>query len=203
MDLIAESDNINDYLVETDEIDYSHISISEKANELSCHAHNEVQYGKSAFEFVRDHIFHSWDIQSSRITYKASDVLQYKEGICYAKSILFCALLRNKGIPAGFCYQRLTLGDTPDTGYALHALNAVFFRSLNRWVRLDARGNKDGVNAQFSTDEELLAFPIRKYYDEIDYPTLYVYPHQATLSVLKQSTNGLEMYRNRLPSRLD
>jgi transglutaminase-like putative cysteine protease len=203
MNLLTESNNINDYLIETDEIDYSHILIREKSNELSYNSQNEVDLVKSAFEFVRDHIFHSWDIQSSRITYKASDVLQYKEGICYAKSILLSALLRNKGIPTGFCYQRLTLGDTPDTGYALHALNAVFFSTLNKWIRLDSRGNKVGVNAQFSIDEEHLAFPIRCHYDEIDYPTIFVRPNQKTITVLKQSTHCLDMYQNHLPSKLE
>lgn len=202
MNLIIESNILDDYLIESDEIDYSHISIREKANELSDNAQNEVEFVKAAFEFVRDHISHSWDIQSPRITYKASDVLQYREGICYAKSILLCALLRSKGIPAGFCYQRLTLGDTPETGYALHALNAVFFSTLNKWARLDARGNKVGVDAQFSIDEEQLAFPIRVHYDEIDYPSVYVCPDKKTISVLKQSTNCLAMYQNHLPSSL-
>jgi transglutaminase-like putative cysteine protease len=204
MNLINESNNLDDYLVETEEIDYSHISIREKANELIDNSHNnELDFVKTAFEFVRDHISHSWDIQSSRITYKASDVLQYKEGICYAKSILLCALLRSKGIPTGFCYQRLTLGETPDSGYALHALNAFFSSTLNKWIRLDSRGNKFGVNAQFSISEEYLAFPVRIHFDEIDYPTIYVFPNQKTISVLKQSTNCLEMYQNHLPYNLE
>ena len=92
----------------------------------------------------------SWDIQSSRVTCKASDVLYYKEGICYAKANLLAALLRSQGIPTGFCYQRLMLFDTPDKGYCIHALNAVYLASINRWIRLDARGNKPGVKAEFS-----------------------------------------------------
>ena len=68
-------------------------------------------------------------------------------GICWAKSNLFAALLRANNIPAGICYQRLTLGDTPDTGYCIHALNAVYIKSINKWIRLDARGNKNGINA--------------------------------------------------------
>jgi transglutaminase-like putative cysteine protease len=203
MQLLTESNDFNDYLLKTEEIDYSHSSIAEKAAELSDNSQHELDFVKSAFEFVRDEISHSWDIQSTRITYRASDVLLYKEGICYAKSILLCALLRNKGIPAGFCYQRLTLGDTPDSGYALHALNAFFSSELNRWIRIDARGNHAGIDAQFSIEDERLAFPIRTHYDEIDYPTIYVHPNQKTLSVLKHSTNCMEMYKNKLPSELE
>ena len=203
MNLIVESSIFEDYLTETEEIDFSHISIREKAKELCRLTQNEIEFVKASFEYVRDHVSHSWDIQSTKITYKASDVLLSKEGICYAKSILLCALLRSEGIPTGFCYQRLTLGDTPQSGYALHALNAVFVSSLNKWIRLDARGNKDGVNAQFSIDQEQLAFPIRDHYDEIDYPTIYVHPNQKTLHVLKKATNCLEMCQNHLPSNLD
>jgi transglutaminase-like putative cysteine protease len=110
LDLICESSNRNDYLIETDLINYSHPSIKAKADEISQNAANEVEFAHQAFEFVRDEVYHSWDIQSPRVTIRASDVLKYKEGICYAKSLLLCALLRNKGIPTGFCYQRLTWG---------------------------------------------------------------------------------------------
>lgn len=202
MTLLVESNRLNDYLVETAEIDYSYPSIIQKAKELTDAALNEIEFVKAAFEFVRDRISHSWDIQSPRITYRASDVLLYREGICYAKSNLLCALLRSKGVPTGFCYQRLTLGDTPDTGYCLHALNAVYLAALNKWVRLDARGNKTGIDAQFSIDQEQLAFPIRRSYDEIDYPTIYTSPNTKTIAVLKHSADLMDAYRNRLPSEL-
>ena len=71
---------------------------------------------------------------------------------------LLAALLRSQQIPTGFCYQRLMLFDTPEKGYCIHALNAVYFTSLNKWVRLDARGNKEGIDAQFSMDKEFLSF---------------------------------------------
>lgn len=53
-----------------------------------------------------------------------------------------CGPGQGLGIPAGICYQRLTLGDTPESGYCIHALNAVYMKRLDRWIRLDARGNK-------------------------------------------------------------
>jgi transglutaminase-like putative cysteine protease len=161
-----------------------------------------MDYVKNAFEYVRDHISHSWDIQSSRITCKASDVLFFKEGICYAKSNLLCALLRSRGIPAGFCYQRLTLGDTPDTGHVIHALNAVYMRSIGKWIRLDARGNKSGVDAQFSLEEEKVAFPIREEYEELNYPIIYTKPHVKTINALLQHSDCTAMYLHGLPSSL-
>jgi len=197
-----ESNDLHDYLTETDEIDYSDAAIAALANELYDAGRSEIDFVKAAYEYVRDRIAHSWDIQGLRVTCAASDVLRYREGICYAKSNLLAALLRSKGVPAGFAYQRLTLGDTPDTGYAIHALNAVRISSLNRWIRLDARGNKDGIDAQFSLGQEQLAFAIRDHYDEVDYKTIYARPHPDTIAVLKRSTNVPDMYLNRLPSRL-
>ena len=66
-------------------------------------------------------------------------------------------------------HQRLTLGDVPETGFCIHALNAVYIKSLNRWIRLDARGNKEGVDAQFDLEQEKLAFPVSSDLGEVDY----------------------------------
>ena len=202
MQFKCESHSLDDYLEETALVNYSHVSIKDKSTELVGRTANEIEFVKSAFEFVRDHISHSWDIQSSRITSKASEVLFFGVGICYAKSNLLCALLRGQGIPTGFCYQRLTLGDTPDTGYVIHALNAVYLKSIGKWIRLDARGNKSGVDAQFSLEDEQLAFPIRDVYDEIDYPVIYKEPNVKTSAALLRNSDCLTMYLHGLPSEL-
>ncbi|MGE5395994.1 MAG: transglutaminase-like domain-containing protein [Chitinophagales bacterium] len=201
MKLTCESPHLEEYLLELDVVDYGHPLIREKAEELFSGSLNELEIIRTVFEFVRDGIAHSNDIPSLRVTCKASEVLQFKEGICYAKSNLLAALLRSKGIPTGFCYQRLTKGDTPDTGYCIHALNAVYLKTYERWIRLDARGNKEGVNAQFSIDEEILAFPVRKEYDEIDYPVIYAKPQPGTISALEQNSS-CQMLMDNLPTEL-
>ncbi|QXJ37034.1 transglutaminase-like domain-containing protein [Saccharococcus caldoxylosilyticus] len=202
MELIPEAANLMDYLEELDVVDFSHPFIQKKTNELFHEEQSEIEKAKIAFEFVRDEISHSWDIQSTRVTCKASEVLFYKEGICYAKANLLAALLRSQGIPTGFCYQRLMLFDTPDKGYSLHALNGVFLKSLNRWIRLDARGNKPGVQAEFSIDKEILAFPVQEEFDEKDFPIIYTKPNPKTISVLKEHIDALEMYKYYLPDNL-
>lgn len=174
MNLIPESEEMHNYLKQSLDIDYSHLLIREKVIDLYQECDSEITKVKIAYNFVRDEIAHSLDIKSTRITRRASEVLAYKEGKCSAKSILLAALLRAINVPTGLCYQRVTIGDTPEFGHCLHALNAVYIFELNKWIRLDARGNKNGVNAQFSTEEEQLAFPIRIHYGEIDYPTIYI-----------------------------
>lgn len=202
MNLICESNNPTDYLIETNAINYSHPQIKERLIKLFQPTQTEIEKVKAAYEFVRDDISHSWDIQGSRVTFKASDVLFYKEGICYAKSHLLAALLRSQQIPTGFCYQRLMLFDTPEKGYCIHALNAVYLETINLWIRLDARGNKDGIDAQFSLDEERLAFNINEELQEKDYPTIYTMPHPKTLAVLEEHNNAIEMYTYHLPEIL-
>lgn len=202
MAIKPESVHFNDFLKELNVVDYSHPIIREKINELFSNEQTDIDKVKIAFEYVRDSISHSWDIQSKRVTCKASDVLINREGICYAKSNLLAALLRVVQIPTGFCYQRLTLFDTPEKGYCLHTLNGVFINSLNRWIRLDARGNKPGVKAEFSINEEILAFPIREELGEMDYQTIYSAPNEKTINTLETNTDLLEVYLHHLPDKL-
>jgi len=163
----------------------------------------EADAARAVFHFVRDEVSHSWDVQGRRVTRSALDVLAHREGICYAKSHLAAALLRRAGLPAGICYQRLTLFDDASGGYAVHALNTVYLGSLQRWIRFDARGNKPGVDAQFSADEERLAFKVRPEYDEVDYLRNHPKPHPRIARTLLENDDALDMYRKGLPPGLD
>src|SRR5690625_5139848 len=98
MELICESNGFNEYLAELNEVDYSNPVIQEKISELFNPSQTEIEKAKVAFEFVRDEIYHSWDIQGIQVTCNASEVLSKGEGICYAKSNLLAALLRAEGI---------------------------------------------------------------------------------------------------------
>lgn len=200
--MIPLSGKLSDYLEESTYINWKDSSIIQKAKELADEATNEIDLIRKTYHFVRDEIKHSWDVQDKRVTIKASDVLRERVGICWAKSHLLAALLRANGIPAGICYQRLTLGDTPDTGYCIHALNAVYIKELHKWIRIDARGNKEGIQAEMNLDKEQLAFPIRGEYDEIDYPEIYSEPASITIKVLKENTDALYMYLHNLPESI-
>ncbi|MFD2657020.1 transglutaminase-like domain-containing protein [Gracilibacillus thailandensis] len=202
MKLIPESYNMAEYLKELEVVNYSHSIIQNKKKDLFNEEQTEIEKVKTAFEFVRDEISHSWDIQGSIVTCQASDVLRVKEGICYAKANLLAAILRAEGIPTGFCYQKLMIFDTPEKGYSLHALNGVFLSSVNRWIRVDARGNKPGVQAEFSLKEEKLAFSVQEEFGEEDYPIIFTKPNHNTITTLQAYTNVIEMYKNHLPDTL-
>ena len=104
------------FLQEHKYIDFSSPNIQAKAAELFSDLSDDAQKAKTAYEFVRDEIPHSFDIKSDVITAKASDVLKHKTGICHSKANLLAALLRSQGIPTGFCFQRLTLADDDSIG---------------------------------------------------------------------------------------
>ncbi|MDB5094452.1 MAG: transglutaminase domain protein, partial [Candidatus Eremiobacteraeota bacterium] len=188
------------FLASDEFIESRHPAIVEHASRLR--GTTDVEAAERVFRFVRDDVAHSWDIQGRRVTRTASDVLAYREGICYAKSHLAAALLRAAGIPSGICYQRLTLLDDDSAGYVIQALNTVWLESLKRWIRFDARGNKPGIAAEFSVVEERLAFPIRAQYDEIDYFLNYPAAHPVISAALTAHDDAQEMCREHLPAAL-
>lgn len=117
-----------------------------------------------------------------------------KTGICWTKSCLLAALLRANGIPAGISYQLLTRAEEDDRdGYVIHALNTVFISELNKWIRLDARGNKENVHAKFSLEEEKLAFPIRSQLGEIDYRDNNTDLDERLIHILQESNSILDV----------
>ena len=191
----------NEYLERTEYVDYDEPGVKNLAERLKTESQDEISLIRNAYYYVRDEIKHSWDVQDRRVTISAGDTLREGVGICWAKANLLAALLRANGIPAGFSYQRLTLGDTPDTGFCIHAMNTVYVARLDKWIRLDARGNKDGVHAEFSTEEEQLAFEIKSE-GEIDYHDNHSYPDQGLMKVLRESTDAMDMYLHHLPDQL-
>jgi len=188
MEFITQSNNLNDYLECSEVIDCNNLEIQGIASNLSQGAENEIELVKSTYEFVRDEIRHSSDAGKSNVTCKASDVLKYKHGLCFANSHLLAAILRALDIPTGFCYQKLEF----DVGFGLHGLNAVFIKSIHKWIRLDARGNEGPVNAQFSLDKEILAYPVDEEKGEVDFLTIYSEPNEKVIEILEGSRSLTE-----------
>ena len=96
---------------------------------------------------------------------------------------MLAALLRANSIPAGLCYQRLTITDVPP--FCLHGLNAVYLESFG-WYRIDPRGNKQGVKAKFCPPTEKLAFPIITQ-READLPEIWAEPLPIIIEILSKN----------------
>ncbi|MET7693089.1 transglutaminase family protein [Streptomyces sp. NPDC005483] len=190
MELIQKTPDLSAYLAADEAIDHDHPVVREVAARLAKEAFDSYDYARLAFEFVRDTIPHSQDSGDLRVTWRASDVLEQGTGICYAKAHALAALLRAEDIPAALCYQKFDV---------VHGLVAVRFNGA--WHRQDPRGNKPGVDAQFSLDGERLAFTPEPGSDERDYPDLYAEPHPAVLSTLKAAPDRPYLWKT-LPGGL-
>ena len=184
---------MHQYLESTEYIDWKAPEVLAKAKSLAHGAESPEIIAEKCFVFVRDQIKHSWDYECNPVTCKASDVLKHGTGYCYAKSHLLAALLRANDIPAGLCYQRLTISnDRPP--FCLHGLNAVYLEE-HGWYRIDARGNKEGVSADFCPPIERLAFPIISG-GEADLPEIWAKPILPVLEVLQTKKTYKEVADN-------
>lgn len=202
MNLILHSNKLEEYLKHDDVIDFENEAIAKLADELFQKADSEIDFIKAAYEFVRDKISHSADINEDAVTCAASEVLKVGHGICFAKSHLLAALLRAKSVPAGFCYQKLILDDKTAPILIYHGLNGVYINDRKKWIRLDARGNKTGVNAQFSLETERLAFTVRPELGEEDGFVIYPSPDAKVVERLRNAKTRTELWGN-LPEELE
>jgi len=181
------------YLESSQYIDWQQPEVLSKAKMLAGNSKDKEQIAKTCFNYVRDEIKHSWDYQLNPVTCRASDVLKQGTGYCYAKSHLLAALLRANKIPAGICYQRLTISDDKSP-FCLHGLNAIYLERYG-WYRVDARGNKLGVKAEFIPPVEQLAFPVL-IEGEIDLPEIWAQPLPVVVQVLENGTDYLHVSEN-------
>ncbi|MBQ0012678.1 MAG: transglutaminase domain-containing protein [Clostridiales bacterium] len=215
MELFTKAERFEEYLEVSEYINHNHIKVVYISNYLMetvmkdlsdgkemKYLDPEIEFASRAFEFVRDQISHSNDAGRKELCLKASEVLDKRTGLCFGKSHLLCAILRAAGIPAGLCYQYLRLDENDeDSPLILHGLNAIYFESLGAWIRVDARGNKPGVDAQFSIEEEQLAFPVRPGLGETDLPFIFPRPDLGVIGQLKRFKTTQEAMAN-LPEKI-
>lgn len=181
------------YLKSTDIIDWNHPAVLELARSLSARTQDINETARQCYHWVRDDIRHSYDYQMSPVTCSASEVLLFKTGYCFAKSHLLAALLRANKIPAGFCYQRLSRDDNGPP-FTLHGLVAVHLPQYG-WYRVDPRGNRPGLDAQFSPPVEQVAF-LPRLTGEADLPEIWPDPLPVVVQALRSHKTWDELWEN-------
>jgi hypothetical protein len=93
--------------------------------------------------------------------------------------------------------------------FTLRGLNAIYLEHGNNlqpalghgWIRVDARGNKSGVQAELCIETEKLAFPTRKELNEAEYTLIYTQPNPKVVAALQQSPT-IPALINNLPDEL-
>jgi transglutaminase-like putative cysteine protease len=197
---IPEREGFDRYLEDTIVVDWQTPSVFERARELAAGHESPSDRARAAFEFVRDEIAHSFDIETDVVTCNASHVLKEGTGLCYAKSHLLAALLRARGIPVGFAYQRL---QSPDclSDYALHGFVAAWLGDADRWVALDARGDNEAVKTEFRLDPPSLAYSTDVDAGEETLPFIFARPPKRVVDLLDRA-ESLSRIRRHLPDRI-
>ena len=177
------------FLEITSVINWDHPRIQSVAEMLRVGEVEPTRISQRCFEWVRDEIKHTQDYGLPDVTCTASEVLEAGHGFCYAKSHLLAALLRANGIPAGLCYQRLAL-DPHGGSHCLHGLNAIQLPTLDGWFRVDARGNRKGVDAQFILRRATRVRATTA--GELDLPEVWAEPLPVVVNALRQYRQAAE-----------
>ena len=194
--------NLDDFLEETSIINFSHPEIKKTIEQIKSKIINlddEIEIIKACYHFVRDEINHVMDSseyinETPQII--ASDVLKNQLGFCFGKSTLLATILRGLRIPCGFSDQLLLLDDQ-SSKKIIHTLNAVYIKKLKKWIRLDARGNKPAeVNADFSIEQEVLAYQTDEKLGEINNLGIYSSITPKTIKLHQESKNNQELLDN-------
>lgn len=193
--LRPESESWNGFVEDTITIDWQTPAVLDTARRLAGAARGDEAKARACYHFVRDEIAHTGDAGLDALPCRASEVLAAGTGIGFSKSHLLAALLRASGVPAGFCYQVVRRADdAPDT--VLYGFSGAYLASLSRWIGLDARGNRPGFAAEFSTGAPSLA--VR---GEWIYPKIYTRPAQVVVDLLARNSS-LEKVADHIPEEL-
>lgn len=192
----VETDDLGRYLEDTITIDWQTPIMSTTAKGLLAEVSEPKDRLRKLFDFVRDEIDHSMDIETEAQTCRASEVLEEGTGLCYAKSHLLAGLTRYAGFPTGFCYVRMADATRPGK-FVLHGFNAVYWAPISSWLFLDARGN----NAQVQTECRFeppwsLAYWPEEERGEGFLPFIYKRPAKRIIDLLERAPSFEAICRN-------
>jgi transglutaminase-like putative cysteine protease len=195
-DPLPERQDLDDYLRCDDIIDHDDTLIEETAEQITEGLRDNISRAQAIYEFVRDHIFHSFQINATSITIKASEVLEKGHGICYAQAHLLAALMRAAGIPCGLCYQVRKDKDDPDGRLVVHGYNAVYIEEIHKWVRLDASKGIDEYSPPFDFEKEASDLEVNTNAGEFDDPVIYINPSRIIVKSLKKYETIEDLKKN-------
>jgi transglutaminase-like putative cysteine protease len=101
--------------------------------------------------------------------------------------------LRANDIPAGLCYQRLSR-DNIGPPFTLHGIVAVYIPPYG-WYRVDPRGNRPDVDAQFTPPIERVAF-YPTLAGEADLPEVWPDPLPVVVKALQSHKTWDKLWEN-------
>lgn len=129
------------YLTPTFHLDADNPLITSKVKELIKNESGQSSKIKVLYEFVRDSIDEKYNDK-----FIASEILKDGYGYCYNKSILFAAMCRAAGTPAGISFDKVYIKNYYNEGTKvykdIHFYHGIVELYLNgNWHKYDITGN--------------------------------------------------------------
>jgi len=125
-------------------IDSGHPGIIRKIEELSGDSATDAELAGNIFYFIRDSIRYTFIPRFDSDDYRASSILKSSRGFCTQKAILFCALARCAGLPAGIHFYDIVDHSLPDEATAMLKTNTFYRHGIaelyidDAWRQYDA-----------------------------------------------------------------
>jgi len=201
MRFVPELDSLARYLEDTEVVDWMTPPLEEKARALTEGCGDDGERVLRLFAFVRDEIACSEQGTTQVVTCRASEVLREGVGLCHARCHLLVALLRARGIPAGFGYQRLRRR-SHGSGFVLHGFVGAYLREATagtgRWIALDPHGDLARTSTRLDPDAPHFANTPDPEAGEVTRELIHPRPHKTVVDVLSRA-ESLERARQALP----
>ncbi|SPD75289.1 Transglutaminase-like protein [uncultured Desulfobacterium sp.] len=212
------------YLKPTFTIESDHEKIVRAAHDLTRGCKSNDEKAVRLFYFVRDSIAYNLYMISLFVEdYKASRVLEWKEGNCVQKAVLFTSLARAAGIPSRLVFAMIRNHRVPDHVYKKIGTNIFYRHGYNqfflsgRWVSVAATFDKhtcnkngvpvvefDGKNDATLPEKDLKGMPCIEYiekfpaFDDLPFEWIYETIADKTTAVLgpdKRPWRGKDLKR--------
>lgn len=190
-------DGMNGYVEDTIVIDWQTPIVFERIRELTAGITGIDARLRPIFEFVRDDIADSLDVDTDDLVCTASEVLRAGHGLGYARSHLLVALARGAGVAAGFGYQRLRSTADPQR-FAQHGFAVVYEPEAKRWIALDPTRSADGAEPEFTLDRHVLGRLTDPELGEETTAVVYSKPSKRIVDTLSRA-GSLARIRDRMP----
>jgi len=159
------------FLTPTRLIDSDHPEIMAQATQLTRDGQSQSKKAAKIFYFVRDEIRYEFKAKPFEFQYHASFILKDRKGFCTQKAILFCALARACGIPAGVYFFDIIDHALPKRMVALmrtnylyrHGITALWlngvWRLYDATLQIDLVRQQQFVPVEFDPDRDCLFQP--------------------------------------------
>lgn len=149
------------FLESTQLIDANHPIIIRQSMILTQSVNSPEEKARNIFYFIRDEIRYDFRLKYELAEYKASTILKAGCGFCTQKAILFCALARCCGIPAGIYFYDIIDHSLPDFFVKILRTRTLYHHGI---VALHLNGEWHQYDA--TLDESL---SVRKNYEVVEF----------------------------------